>query len=199
MHHRWLLVPPFLASGAALAAHILTAFSLHVGLAFLVGIGAAVAWIVYRRATPSQRVDLRRRLSAGLVAGVPATMAYDLIRYLLVEVLRLSFWPFDVFTIFGKLLVGEQLPAPLVTLAGVIYHVSNGIGFAVGYALLLGDRGWKAGLAWALGLEVVMVSLYPGWLDITAFEEFLSVSMLGHVAYGLVLGTISQKILQKRR
>jgi hypothetical protein len=44
------------------------------------------------------------------------------------------------------------------------------------------------GVAWAALLEVFMVTLYPGWLGLRALEEFLSVSIVGHAVYGVVLG-----------
>ena len=40
-----------------------------------------------------------------------------------------------------------------------------------------------------------MLSIYPGWLHPRAFGEFVSVSMLGHVVYGSVLGITARRLL----
>jgi hypothetical protein len=57
----------------------------------------------------------------------------------------------------------------------------------------LGTRGWREGILWALGLELAMVAVYPGWLHIGALlEEFVAVSLIGHLAYGSVLGSLSR-------
>jgi hypothetical protein len=64
--------------------------------------------------------------------------------------------------------------------------------FAVAYTILFGTAGWWAGILWALGLEALMLSIYPGWLHPKAFGEFVSVSMLGHVAYGAVIGSLGR-------
>lgn len=53
---------------------------------------------------------------------------------------------------------------------------------------MLGTAGWWARVGWALVLEALMVTFYPGWLDVRAFDEFLTVSVLGHVVHGSVLG-----------
>jgi hypothetical protein len=44
-----------------------------------------------------------------------------------------------------------------------------------------------------------MVSVYPGWLGMKALDEFLSVSITGHVAYGLVLGWLARSLLRSSR
>jgi hypothetical protein len=41
-------------------------------------------------------------------------------------------------------------------------------------------------------LESIMVSIYPSWLGLKALDEFLSVSILGHVIYGAMLGIMAQ-------
>jgi hypothetical protein len=64
--------------------------------------------------------------------------------------------------------------------------------FAVAYTILFGTAGWWAGILWALGLEALMLSVYPGWLHPQALGEFVSVSMLGHLAYGTVVGSLTR-------
>ncbi|MCW5983133.1 MAG: hypothetical protein KIT09_33900 [Bryobacteraceae bacterium] len=184
------------ASGAALVAYVLTGISLSLTLlAALVG-AAAVAPRVWRRMSTAQRSLTARRTRAGLLAGLAATAAYDLFRLALVLVAGFRFWPFDIFEIFGKALVGEGAPRSIVIVAGVSYHVLNGVGFAAAFAVWFGDRGVAAGILWALVLEAFMVAIYPGWLSIKALDEFLPVSAFGHVAYGATLGWTTKRLLQ---
>lgn len=75
---------------------------------------------------------------------------------------------------------------------GVLYHYVNGTFFAVSFAILFAPRGWWAGILWALGLEVLMLSVYPGWLHPQALGELVSISLLGHLAYGTTLGSLSR-------
>ena len=56
-----------------------------------------------------------------------------------------------------------------------------------------------AGVAFALGLEACMVLLYPQWLRLQAVDEFLQVSIFGHVVYGVVLGFAARGEIRRRR
>jgi hypothetical protein len=142
------------------------------------------------------RADLRRAVRAGLVAGLPATVAYDVTRLLLVEVANFAFRPFHAFTNFGQALLGTTAEGPWVTAVGTGFHLVNGLGFAIAYAVCFGRRGVPAGIAWAFVLEAAMVSVYPGWLGLKALDEFLQVSVAGHVVYGSVLGLVAQRMLR---
>jgi hypothetical protein len=42
-------------------------------------------------------------------------------------------------------------------------------------------------------LEAFTVALYPPWLGLTAVAEFVSVSLLGHLAYGTTLGLVTAR------
>ncbi|MDQ3896061.1 MAG: hypothetical protein M3326_02225, partial [Actinomycetota bacterium] len=65
------------------------------------------------------------------------------------------------------------------TFVGIAFHVCNGVGLGIPFTMLFGGRGWKAGVAYACVLELVMIALYPGWLRIDAPGEFTTVSQLG--------------------
>jgi hypothetical protein len=189
---RWFLLAILpLATGAALLAHVLVHVSL--GLALLVA-GAIILLVgifTWGSLAPTAQAEFTRRIKAGLLAGLLALLAYDFLRWVIVTVFHYTFWPFDVFPIFGYAIAGPNLTPGLATAIGLLYHCTNGVFFAVAYAILFAPRNWWIGILWALGLEALMLSIYPGWLHIQAFNEFLSVSMLGHLAYGTVLGTTS--------
>lgn len=185
----------FLATGAALLIYILSGISLlaAAGVVFLAA--GAVGGAIWRRASARSKEDLRTLLWAGAVAGIVATSAYDLSRFLLIEVTGIAFWPFDIFNVFGQALVGAGFSGAWVRLLGVIYHFANGIGFALAYTIIAGRRGVWAGILWAMILELMMVSVYPGWLDMRALDEFLQVSVIGHIVYGAVLGYSARWLL----
>ena len=138
------------------------------------------------------------------MAGVLATASYDLARYGLVSMADFSFRPFHVFTRFGGLMVGRDAPTPLLYAVGIAFHVANGIGFAIGYTVIVRrSQRWSA-VVFAFTLELCMALLCPSWLRMTALQEFLQVSILGHAVYGLVLGSITRRYagthpLQSRR
>ena len=72
--------------------------------------------------------------------------------------------------------------------------------FGIAYAFLFGPRHWVVGIVFALLMEVIVFSLYPGWLDLDkVLKEFTIVSLTGHVAYGLALGLICNSRLRMIR
>ncbi|MGN6756907.1 MAG: hypothetical protein ACTHMJ_11030 [Thermomicrobiales bacterium] len=195
---RWrvLLAALPLATGAALTVYILAGWSLPAALAMTIVCAAVVALYGWRRLGPLARIWAARRVRAGVLAGLVATASYDVVRLALVKFGHFTFWPFDIFAVFGRAFLGDGANPIVLRAAGVSYHWANGICFGIAFSLLFGRRGPLAGLLWGLGLETFMVGLYPGWLHIHAiFGEFLSVSLVGHLTYGLVLGTLTRRIL----
>jgi hypothetical protein len=185
----------FCASGTALAVYIASGVSLLITASILIGLAVVVGLVLWHRAGRTDRSELQRLFRVGLVAGAGATAAYDASRYLIIEVLDFGIWPFDTFTLFGRALVGAGYTGWWVTAVGTGYHVVNGIGFGIAYTIWLGRRGPLLGVAWALALEAAMLTLYPTWLEIRSYREFLQMSILGHVAYGLVLGYVARSML----
>lgn len=196
----WLLLAALpLASGAALIVHVLTSISLGVALVGAGIIVTGVGTLTWMCLPSMARTEIVQRAKVGLIAGFLATIAYDVSRWLIVTLFHDTFAPFDVFPIFGHAIAGTNLSPAVATTIGILYHYTNGILFAVAYAILLAPRGWWTGIFWALGLEVLMLTVYPGWLHPAPFEEFVSVSILGHVAYGSVLGIFCRRLLARQR
>lgn len=193
-----LLAIAWLASGVALVASILLEMSLVITLLLLTACAVFVVAMKWSRSSTSERALIRAQLVTGLFAGIAATFAYDLTRWLLVQIGQFNISPFDTFKIFGELILGNA-PETTRLVIGTFYHFCNGISFATAFCLLLGGRNWLSGIVWGLALEAAMLTIYPGWLNLEAvMAEFLSMSVLGHVAYGSVLGIISQKRLGLR-
>ncbi|MFI7542209.1 DUF6789 family protein [Actinoplanes sp. NPDC049599] len=182
------------ATGGGLLLFFLTGIPLWAGLGAVAGL-AVGAWVVLwpRLAVPS-RILILRRCRIGLIAGVPSIIAYDVSRYVLVRATGSSVKPFGAWPMFGELLgAGPHTGVPAFVV-GAGYHVLNGLGFAMAFAVVLGERGVLAGIIWAMVLETAMVTFYPGWLGLAALQEFVSITILGHVAYGTVLGWLSRRL-----
>lgn len=194
---RW-VAALFLASGAALLVFILAGISLR--LTFLgLGLAAAVVlWLALRRVAPQRRRKLLRRMAVGAAAGLAATLVYDVSRLAMVEIFDLHLRPFEAWRLFGLALAGDQ-STTMIMVAGVAFHLCNGVAFGTAYTVAFGRSGIVAGVIWALILETFMVSVYPGWLGLKALEEFLSVSITAHVFYGIVLGGLARYLLTRSR
>lgn len=188
-----------MASGAALLAYFVIGTPLFIALAATVGMSVG-AWVVVWRAMPvALRKVIVQRVRIGLLVGLCATAAYDASRWLLVKVTGSSVRPFDAWPIFGELLGAGDKHTTGALLVGIAFHLVNGLGFAVGYTIVLAERGIIAGIIWALVLEAIMVSFYPGWLGLKALDEFVSVTVFGHFVYGAVLGYLAKTLVRRSR
>lgn len=189
----------FLASGASLLVYILAGLSLLWTFVGLAAAGAVVLTVVLRRLDQQRRRRVLRRIVIGSVTGLVAVVAYDLVRLGLVEFAGLKTDPFETWRLFGIALAGADQPHTTHMAVGTAFHVCNGIAFGAAYTVAFGQRGPWAGVLWAFVLEGFMVSVYPGWLDLKALDEFLSISVTGHIAYGLVLGIMARALLRSTR
>jgi hypothetical protein len=191
-----LLVICGLSSGMALIFSL--AFSVPLSIILIVFLVLVVTVISLRILSTdhSTRIMIKRQLEIGFIAGLAATTGYDLSRAIVTIVFDLNFAPFKTWPIFGQLIIGEHNNRFFVLLAGFAYHLLNGIAFSIAFCLFMGGRNWKYGLVWAFGLEVVMLLVYPIWLDLSKIiGEFTIVSIIGHTCYGLILGIISDRKL----
>ena len=107
---------------------------------------------------------------------------------LLVQVAGFHTSPFTALPQFGDALLGNLGNPALRTIAGIAFHLTNGITFGIAYTVWFGDRSAFWGVPYAFGLEAFMLALYPGWLDVRSVRELTEISLLGHLVYGLVLG-----------
>jgi hypothetical protein len=182
-----------LSSGAALVIAILTSRPLWATSVFIVvpGLVAFVALSVTVRRDEQQL--FLTRLRVGLLAGLLATIAYDVSRWA-VEVTNLTQTnSFVAIRAFGFGLTGRPRNDGIAMAAGWAFHYVNGVGFAVAYLFVAARRRWWWAIGYALVLESFLVTLYPGWLNLQLSSEFLSVSIGGHVAYGTVLGLMARR------
>jgi len=189
----------FLSTGAALLMYIL--FRVSLGLALICSFAFVIAVLARRfyAIDLARRLKLIRQIGSGVLIGLLATAAYDLSRLAIVEIFAMNVWPFEALRFFGHAIAGEGISRSTAIAVGALYHVTNGIFFSVSYCLLLAGRSWIHGVIWALGLEVLMFTIYPTWLNLDAvIKEFTIVSLAGHLAYGSVLGVMARHWIEMR-
>jgi hypothetical protein len=177
-----------LGGGAALIVHILAGASLRFALVVAVALLAGASLMVWRRADLEQRRRLTRLAKVGLVSGLVATLVYDLVRTVLSRFDTSPYDPFEALRAFGSAIAGPSASDTAVLAAGTAFHLFNGVAFGVAFCLLFRRGGVLRGMAWGAVLEVFQLTLYPGWLDIRAYQEFAQISALSHLAYGATLG-----------
>lgn len=193
----WIVGVAALFSGVALLTNIIGGVSLRLALLLALILPISAFGIAWSRMTPEARHKTVARLKVGLLAGLLATGAYDLTRFTLYRFDTSPYNPFEVTRVFGSLLVGTSAKPVFVYTAGAAFHALNGLCFAIAYWFLFGRFGVVAAVVWALFLEVFQLTLYPGWLNIKFYREFLQISASSHLSYGVVLG-LSCQWLQRR-
>jgi hypothetical protein len=184
------------ASSAAFFLHILGWVRMPFFINF-VGLPAIVLMLVVGLYSWNRRLPFWRRFSAGAVAGITGLLAYDLVRLTVYSSHLLDYYPFHAIPILGSLITGQPATAVSSVLAGWLYHIWNGFSFAIIYALLAGPAHWWWGVAWAMLLEIGMLLSYPSFLAIQASASFVTVSLIGHAAYGVALGVTVRRLAHK--
>jgi len=182
-------------SGVAVLFTILTGVALSIAEAALVVVPMIVAVVVARRAPRAVVGEVWRVARAGLLSGFAASLVYDATRTVLSILDPSPYNPFEAIRRFGLGSVPSSAGPTAVMAAGLAIHFINGSSFGVIYVAFAGRHvqtlraALVSGLVWGLTLEFIQSIFYPGWLHITTvLREFLVISGLGHVMYGLTLG-----------
>lgn len=196
---RLLIALPFLTGGVGLVLFVLVHISLPIAILAIFLLWLITAAFALQRNLVISRVHIISMLIRMIIIAALSTVGYDLTRFAVASVAEASFQPFHVIPIFGHLLTNADITSPFAWAAGWAYHLGNGIAFGIAYLILFPSPGVRTGIAWALGLEAAMASIYPLWLPINSFEEFLTISMIGHLVYGLMLGGIGNRVFRDRR
>lgn len=184
-----------LFSGVAVVTHIISGISLRLAVAFAAVIVCSALAFTWQGSSPKERMRLSVLAKTGLLSGFLATVAYDISRFVLTQVDPSPYNPFEAIRMFGLLLAGSTARAGAVYVVGVAFHLLNGVCFGIAYCFIFGRGtvGW--GIAWGFFLELFQLTLYPGWLDIRFYREFVQISVLSHAVYGAVLGFSCQRRL----
>ncbi len=129
------------------------------------------------------------RTVAGIACGLIATVAYDLVRPVLVWIFQFHANPYKAMPLFGSRITGRPTDDGIAVLVGWLYHFWNGISFAVMFALVRPRGGAIAGLIWGLGLQVFTILVYPSFLEARLDDVgFMVTGLVGHSIWGAVLG-----------
>lgn len=184
-------------TGAAFLAFLLFRVDLRLGVAVTTSSMGSALWLVLRRQAARERARLLRLCRVGLVVGVLSTAVYDTSKWAFAQLGGVRDSPFGAIPRFGALLLGGEAHPLARTLIGAAFHLTNGVTFAIAFAVVVARPTWRKGIVFALILEAFQLSLYPGWLNPKSVAEFASVSAFGHVAYGATLGTLTRALLER--
>ncbi len=133
------------------------------------------------------------RLLVGVAIGIPATLAYDIVRLAIWKGGLIGFDPFLSHPIFGSLILNQPVESSASIFVGWAYHFWNGLSFAVIYTLIAGRARWWYAIVWAIALEIGWLAALPGALQFSLSPQLIGVSIVGHLGYGLVLGPAAQR------
>ena len=181
----------FAAASASGAAILLAAFG-WITMVYSVTISAPLVavlfvalWIQSSRASETIFLD---RARGGLIAGILGLLAYDLIRLLILATHLVPFNPFRPIEVFGLLILDRYQDSTATKIVGWLFHTWNGLSFALMYTLAFGPGkiGWA--ILWALLLETAMLATYPTLFHVILAWPFVTISLIGHLAYGGAIG-----------
>jgi hypothetical protein len=154
----------------------------------MVGLGAMALLTAKRK--PNSR--LHTALVVGTIGGLIGTAGYDVFRLPFMFVGYRLLAPIDS---YGVLLMGAKSSSPLTGFAGWMFHVSNGVGFGIAYAVVALRRPWPWAVLWAMVLETATV-LTP-FVDTYALRgkwNLIAIAYAAHVFYGLPLGRWVERV-----
>jgi hypothetical protein len=136
--------------------------------------------------------ELRERIRVGTVAGVLGTLAYDLVRIPFALAGQRAFAPIDS---YGVLIADAFASSGLTSALGWLYHLSNGVCFAIAYAAVMARRRWPWGIAWALILETVAVlSPFGARYGLSGQALPIAIAYGAHLFYGYPVGRLVQDL-----
>jgi len=193
---RGALITGFFAAATSGVAILLYAFgwiSLAGSLTFIAPLTVIVFAALMVWARRARQDIFLTRLMGGLAAGGAGLLAYDFIRLGILYTDLVPFNPFRPIEVYGLWILDRQRDDWQTKTAGWIFHVWNGMGFAVMYTMLAGPGRVLWGLGWAMMLESLMLATYPSMFKIALAWPLISVSLIGHAAYGLALGWVAQR------
>lgn len=195
----WSRVAVFLLGGTSVASLLAWVYGLGsfrtwflaVSVPGQIALIALALWAAHRE----DLEELRLLLLAGLIGGLVGTLGYDLFRVPFVLAGLRVLAPIDS---YGVLAAGADASSQWTGLLGWIYHVTNGIGFGLAYAMLAPRRQWGWGVLWAMVLETAtIVTPFAAEYALRTPEGFklvpIAIAYAAHVPYGLAIGFAVQR------
>lgn len=186
------VVSALAASGGALVLQAYDVIRMPFTISFVALPGLLLVIAVTIRAHTGGRAAFVRRVTIGLVIGVFALLAYDLSRAVIAFLTPTSFDPFRAHPNYGAAMLSTSPDTIAALVGGWAYHVWNGLTFSVMYTVAVGRGrlGWA--VLWAMGLEVATIVVTPAMTGVDRTDlPFITVSLLGHLFYGVTLGILA--------
>lgn len=192
----WLRLSAIICAGTSLVALLTHIFGVLPMPFFLTFFGVPSLLLLFLTAVHARRINagiFLNCLVVGLLGGFLATLAYDGVRFALRSSGVFNYDGFVAIYIFGGWITGTETTTVEAAIAGWIYHFWNGLSFGVFYTLTFGRRHWLYGAAYGVFMELCMLGLFPLFIRVTDRVDFILLSLIGHLVYGVALGVISQR------
>jgi hypothetical protein len=178
-----------LPSGLALMAKVFGVAEVRT-FTFTICLPCTVALVVIGVRARRDQPRLATDLAIGAVAGLIATLAYDLVR---IPALIAGYRIYGTISVFGLWLLDAPRSSRFSEVAGWGYNYFNGICFGIMYALFMRGRHWGFAVLWAFILETVAVATPFGRIfGVRSNLPVLLIAYAAHVAYGVPLGRAVQ-------
>lgn len=190
---RWSAAACTLAGLGALVAHVAGILEMPYFLSF---IGVPSLLLLFMIAVFARRIHagmFLTVLAVGLVGGLAGTVVYDGVRFLLSGLGLFNYDGFQAIYLFGSWMTSTEVTSTAAAVGGWLYHFWNGMSFGIFYALIVGKGIWIYGVVYGLFMELAMLGLFPFFVQITDKVDFIALSLIGHLFYGLVLGIVVQR------
>ncbi len=190
---RWSAAVCTLAGLGALVAHVAGVLEMPYFLSF---IGVPSLLLLFMIAVFARRIHagmFLTVLAVGLVGGLAGTVVYDGVRFLLSRLGLFNYDGFQAIYLFGSWMTGTEVTSTTAAVGGWLYHFWNGMSFGIFYALIIGKGIWIYGAVYGLFMELAMLGLFPFFVQITDKVDFIALSLIGHLFYGVVLGIVVQR------
>jgi hypothetical protein len=191
------LIVAFLAASTSGLAVLLYAFgwmTMTYSVTVLAPLTALLFVALFVRSQGAWEHEFIKRISGGIVAGAAGLVAYDAIRYLVLVSGIASFNPFRPIEVYGLLILNRTQDSALTKAVGWAFHIWNGLSFAVMYTVAVGKGRVLWGVGWGMLLELATIATYPSMFRITLGQEFIVMSLTGHLAYGLAVGFAARRM-----
>ena len=157
------------------------------------------------RLLPHPKPTTKEKIVAGAVAGMAASGAYALAQ---TADLELFDYPTDDFVLLGRMVTNDE---SLIRPVGAAMHFTNGALLGVAYALIARDRlpgsplvkgfSWTMMETFGLYPMAFLENLHPavreGRLPSYLSGKGFAQQIVRHVAYGLVLGPVTERMLRR--
>lgn len=192
-----LRVATSLSAAVSLAALVAQALGWLDMRFFLVIFGTPSAVLLIALAVYARLLDadvFLHNLKLGLTAGLLATLVYDGVRITAMATNLFSYDAFYAIRVFGSWISHQPRGSAAAIVTGWLYHFWNGLTFGVLFTLTFGrPRTWVYGLVYGIVMEIIMLGLFPVFLDIKDPTGFVVISLIGHSAFGATLGALTER------